>query len=521
MERLALEIMTILLLGAALGAMLFYAALRLRGTNLRDRNVPSMEFRFSAGELVGACRRAQRSLAPEDLDGMLYDRLLTRLSHIFPDLKDRIENNSAHWDTFSLAAVTDEGPIDVDVTLSDVQVNLRLSGIGAPLAKQHLIDADHAEATARELDHLRAAVDLSPFPIWREHADGTVEWANTAYQKLSDKAELESEGTDLPRLFHGGQVASKGQGPAPTRALVSMADNTVAPFEVARVAERDKTLNYALDASKIARAEEQLGQFMQTLTQTFAALPIGLAVFDRARNLVMFNPVMADLTTLDPCWLSSRPSLYDVIDQLRELRMIPERRDFTDWRSKIAELEALAVDGTYCETWSLPNGQTYRFTGRPHPEGAVAFLIEDITAEISLTRKFRRELALSQALIDNLPDAMVVFGADGVIAMTNDAYHNLWNTDPEDAMDQLTVTDATRLWQMHSTPNPVWGDARDFATQGGERVEWSDTVSLTNGRQVECWFQPLVGGATLVEFKIVQQSGEGTGSQKKLAAVSS
>ena len=57
---------------------------------------------------------------------------------------------------------------------------------------------------------------------------------------------------------------------------------------------------------------------------------------------------------------------------------------------------AAATDGRYQETWSLENGQTYSIRGRPHPDGATAFLIEDITAEVTLTRNFRAELEQSQ-----------------------------------------------------------------------------------------------------------------------------
>lgn len=520
MEELVLEIFILLTIGAAMGAMLLYATLRIGGPLAGRKPPKQLEFRFCNKELVGACRHAQRSFSPDDLDGTLYDRLLSRLDEVFPNLRNRIESNSAHWDSFALSTPTSDGVINVEVEISDRSLVLQISGLDSPLSRQHLVDADKANAEAQELRHLRNTIDASPFPTWREQADGSIEWANEAYKSLCKQAQVESN-TGIGRLFHGGQVASAGQTPTSKRANVSLEGGEVAAFEVMRIAHKDYTLNFAADASKTIKAEDGLHRFMQTLTRTFASLPIGLAVFDRARNLVMFNPALADLTTIDPAWLTARPTLSAVLDELRELRMIPERRDFQDWRGKIAELEKSANDGTYCETWSLPNGQTYRFTGQPHPEGAVAFLIEDITAEITLTRKFRRELALSQSLIDQMPNALIVFGSDGVIAMTNSAYHELWNTDPEDALGQLTITDATRLWQMHSTPNPVWGDARDFATQGGERAEWTDKVFLKNGRHLECRFQPLSGNATLVEFEASNMSSEASGTQTKLAAVSS
>jgi hypothetical protein len=42
-------------------------------------------------------------------------------------------------------------------------------------------------------------------------------------------------------------------------------------------------------------------------------------------------------------------------------------------------LEEEAASGLFEETWSLPGGQTYRVIGRPHPNGALAFMFEDIS----------------------------------------------------------------------------------------------------------------------------------------------
>ena len=62
--------------------------------------------------------------------------------------------------------------------------------------------------------------------------------------------------------------------------------------------------------------------------------------------------------------------------------MMPEPKDYRSWRQQMSDLEAAAQNGTYEETWALPTGQTYRVTGRPHPDGAVALLFEDISAEV-------------------------------------------------------------------------------------------------------------------------------------------
>ena len=105
--------------------------------------------------------------------------------------------------------------------------------------------------------------------------------------------------------------------------------------------------------------------------------------------------------------------MRDFLERLRETRQMPEQKDFASWRRKLSELEEGARSGTYEENWQLPSGKIFRVTGRPHPQGALAFLFEDISTAIMLERKYRSELELSQATLDRMSEAVAVFDASG------------------------------------------------------------------------------------------------------------
>ena len=106
-----------------------------------------------------------------------------------------------------------------------------------------------------------------------------------------------------------------------------------------------ETFGFALDADDLVAAEASLRRFVETLTETFAHLPIGLAVFDKNRRLGLFNPALTDLVKIDAVWLAGRPSLRDFLERLRETRQMPEQKDFASWRRKLGELEEGARDG--------------------------------------------------------------------------------------------------------------------------------------------------------------------------------
>ena len=110
----------------------------------------------------------------------------------------------------------------------------------------------------------------------------------------------------------------------------------------------------------------------------------------------------------------------------------------------------------------LPNGLTYRVRGRPHPNGALAFLFENISAEISLTRKFRTKLDGLGTIIQNLEPALIVFDSLGQIRPSNQAYAALW-ADTEAAATNVqgrSIIEVSRSWQATCLPTPVWGDLR-------------------------------------------------------------
>ena len=274
-------------------------------------------------------------------------------------------------------------------------------------------------------------------------------------------------------------------------------------FDVHRHALDDGALRFAVPADATVRAERALREFVQTLTKTFADLPIGMAIFDRQRQLQLFNPALIDLTQLGADFLSARPTLYALLDRLREARMMPEPKDYRSWRQQMTALEQAAAAGHHVETWSLPGGQTYRVTGRPHPDGAVAFLFEDITSEVSLTRRFRAELELGQSVIDAMDEAIAVFLPSGELATSNAAYAELWGVDPGATLGRVTLLDSVRVWQEQTRPSPMWSRIRGFVGRIDERKVWGGEVELGSGQRLACRFVPLPAGATLAGFSRV------------------
>ncbi len=347
-------------------------------------------------------------------------------------------------------------------------------------------------------DPIRLAMEQAPYPVWLiDHRD-KVGWCNAAYVRLVRKiAGPDADLTDplFPSHRDEAQLSRK------TRVSIPVRDSDAKLwFDLTQVAHEQDQLCYAVDINAIVEAETAQRKFVQTMTKTFAQLSIGLAIFDRNRQLALFNPALIDLTTLPPDFLSLRPSLSSFFDRLRDQHMMPEPKNYRSWRRQMNDLLEAAQDGNYQETWSLPSGSVYSVSGRPHPDGAVAFLFEDITAEITLTRRFRAETDLMQSILDKLADAIAVFSDDGSLAITNYAYQVLWGDSGEVGFEPATVLEITRQWQEHCTATPILGEIREFVTARENRAEWSAELILKSGSSLNCTVSPMQNGATIVRF---------------------
>jgi len=382
--------------------------------------------------------------------------------------------------------------------LSDLRLTLRDLGHG--LIRIEIVDPqlEHAgiainshslSAMEEELAVLRESVDRAPVLIWREDAEGAVTWANAAYL-----AEVEAQLTDevrwpLPRLFALPQDAD-----GTSRAQIE-GDEQLRWFDChLQPGEGHRTI-FAVPADNAVRAERSLREFVQTLTKTFADLPTGLAIFDRDRRLQLFNPALMDLTGLSIGFLTARPTLYAMLDGLRELRMVPEPKDYASWRTSIATLEAEAASGRHVETWSLPGGQTYRVTGRPHADGAIAFLFEDISSEIAMTRRFRAELSLGAEILNGIDAAVAIFDADGRVLSANRAFHGTWGPQPADSLRGYLD-----LWRRVAVDSPGYQSLRGALVS--ERGEGPLQGAIAGpDRSILSWrVRPLSAGRRMVQF---------------------
>lgn len=457
---------------------------------------------FRNGELVDMDGAAELLIGPYHKEGESYwDTVRNRCAPRFGDLPpvpDDVFDPGQHHRVIAAIKPDDDGHLSFSRAGGNVRVAL-LDRTPTELERQIMLES------RQELHILRNAIGNAPNPIWTSDTSGNVTWSNRAYHELRKAVGWDgaSKIEASTPLF---AIETPPEADTPMRVpLQSREGGDRQWFEVITRPHGDGWVNYASNIDAVIKAELAQRNFVQTLTKTFAQLSIGLAIFDRRQQLALFNPSLIDLTALPAEFLSARPDLLSFFDHLRNAQIMPEPKNYGSWREKMTDMVAAAQDGRYCETWNLASGLTYRVSGKPHPDGAVAFLFEDISAEISLTRRFRADLEMCHAILDRQTTAVAVFSQVQTLTFSNAAFRRLWNWDPDHGLTEKSFPDALKIWESQSATPPALQPLVDFVQGRGDRARLQLQLHHRDHGPVSLVAEALPGGASMVTFDPMTQ----------------
>ncbi len=340
----------------------------------------------------------------------------------------------------------------------------------------------------------KKVLDAMPTVLWIE-SNGSVVWSNTEFSQLQDEfgAPLFFANFTLSDGLTADGVQRRGE-------LLLEAVNKTLYFDVSKYELGKKTFYIALSAQAAVLAEADRLRFVQTLSETFALLTVGMAVFDKERDLSLFNPALTEMLDVSPLWLANKPSLRDFLDRLHDKGALPEPRNFRSWRDQIVEMERSAETGTYFDDWHMPNDKIFRVTGRPHPKGAVAFIFEDITNTIAAEREYRLEIERLYSALDSVDNGIAIFDGSGTLSFANGLFDEIWKTELSKNLTSPSIMEIAEIWINRTEPTPVLGEIKDFILAAGERANWAGIVRLKSGLVYEIRTSIMVGGYSMISF---------------------
>jgi signal transduction histidine kinase len=380
---------------------------------------------------------------------------------------------------------------------------LRLRDVTGVQRELNDLLALHAALNA-EVDSLRALIDALPAPAWLRDAAGRLSFVNSAYARAVDvKFPADAVARSLELLERNGRDDIARARQAGTR-FVGRLPTVVAGarrnFDVVEVPTQNGRAGVAVDATEAETMRAELARMVEAHRRTLDQLPTGVAIFTADQRLTFYNTAYRTLWDFDAAFLDENPTDSAVLDRLRAARKLPEQQDFRQWKAQLHEAYRAVEAGE--AQWYLPDGRTLRVVTTPNPEGGVTYLFHDVTERLDLERRYDALIRVQRETLDNLGEAVAVFGSDGRIRLFNPAFAQMWKLPPT-ALAERPHIETVVGWckPLHRDADGTWEDVRAAVTAIEGRDPVSGRIECNDGRVVDCATMPLPDGATLVTFQ--------------------
>jgi signal transduction histidine kinase len=355
---------------------------------------------------------------------------------------------------------------------------------------------------------LRALIEALPTPVWTRDAAGKLVFVNAAYARAveaRDAAEAVEHGIELFDLAARGELTRAHEAAQPySGRLPAVVSGQRRNFDVIAVPAARGTAGIGIDATEAELMCAELARMMDAHRRTLDQLATGVAIFGSNQRLTFYNAAYRSLWDLDAGFLDQGPTDSALLDQLRAARKLPDEQDFRQWKSALHEAYR-AVEAKE-HMWHLPDGRTLRVVTTPNPEGGVIYLFDDVTERLDLERRYDALIRVQGETLDNLAEAVAVFGSDGRLRLNNPAFARMWRLTPEMLAGRPHIEAVTGWTEMLHGDHPIWRKLRAAVTAIDNREPVVGRLERPDGNVVDCATVPLPDGATLVTFQDVTDS---------------
>jgi PAS domain S-box-containing protein len=285
------------------------------------------------------------------------------------------------------------------------------------------------EASAR-VGMLQAVLEALPDGVVVYGPDRRCRMQNAAYRRilgtaavrigeslddLSDRrvasGELTRETADEMLQRHFGPEAEAG------RPLRRIRPNGTAVVTRAGRLPDGGHISVVTDATALHRAEEELRRRNAILEASFSATRHGLAIYGADHRLLAANARAPELTGIPPEGYQPGRSFGDMVEEQAARGVLtPDQAE-----------KAKAIDRHVPQrgTAFRPDGRIVEILSDPTPDGGFVITYTDVSALRSAEATARERAELLDAVLEELPDGVIVYGTDGRARITNAAYRRM------------------------------------------------------------------------------------------------
>ncbi|HYM02755.1 MAG TPA: PAS-domain containing protein, partial [Stellaceae bacterium] len=384
-----------------------------------------------------------------------------------------------------------------------------------------LIDASEraAAAAARaaaetERDNLRGMLDALPLPVWRRADDLRLVDCNRAYAIAVDA----SHGRTLAeaREIAAGVVGDTGRALAVRARSTAVSQSESHHIVIAgsrRLLEFTEApldgggiVGYARDFTDLENIQAELARHIAAHADVLENVAVAIAIYGPDTRLTFFNTAFASLWRLEEDWLVTEPTLDELLERLRERRRIPEHADFRAFKRQQLGMFTSLIEPQE-ELLHLPDERTLRLVVSPHPFGGLTFVYEEVTDKLALERSYNTLIEVYRETLDNLSEAIAVFGSDGRLKLSNPAYAQVWQLTPADLVGEPHLNEIIEKQRAFFDDGSDWpAMKRRIIARLTAHQATSTRLTRRDGSILQAVTVPLPDGNVLLSYLDVTDS---------------
>ena len=362
---------------------------------------------------------------------------------------------------------------------------------------------------------LRRVINALPLPVWCRDGSLEIDLVNDAYAaavELDGVADKKAIPELAARVIpNGGRALAQraletGETQSERHHIVIGGSRQLVEISEVPLDAKDAVAGFALDQTEIENVKAELSRHIDGHEGVLQNLGTAIAIYAADERLIFFNNAFMQLWRLEESWLETQPTMGEVLEELRERRLMPEYADFPMFKEEQLKLFTSLLDPVE-DLVHLPNGTTFRSVVAPHALGGLLCTWEDVTDALALERSYNTLIAVQRETLDHLYEGVAVIGGDGRLKLSNPAFGKMWQL-PEDLL-QSEPHISKLVDQMRDLlgENENWSTAKDdIIGQLTDRDPQSGRLERTDGSVLDFATVPLPDGAVLLSYLDVTDS---------------
>lgn len=396
----------------------------------------------------------------------------------FVDIQNRLSpDDSAACEGLFTRMKKDGVPFTMNVQDRACTKILKLSGtLGRDLSGQDLFYIlwleditslnTASQVMQEEQDHMRGemerfqdVLDALPYPVWLRDKDQRIIWCNVPYAKMvqATPSEIIAQQKEIVSgkrkrkpsekdIVLGGNLeklaTEKGCAQSVEVHEVIGGKRLLVRVTGAPIKAGQYTIGVLEDITEREHIQKQSESNESAMRALLEHMRSAIGIYNEDHTLGFYNSSFAQLWGLEEGWLNTKPKLGDIMEKLRETRRLPEQADFKSYKKSWLDMFTSLIDPSE-DMLYLPDGAAFRMLVVPRKSGGMMMTFEDVTSRLELESSYNTLIAVQKETLDNLEEAVVVYGGDGRLKLWNPAFARMWGLNPETLDGEPHITRVT------------------------------------------------------------------------------